>query len=411
MESKAEAVSSPLASGGAGTYFEQHVSAFFLALLAVRGIPPVLKDSQLIKVEFQTEMKLWNTDDILIVAQNNAGVERKLAIQVKRQFVVSDTNGESKKAILDFWKDFKNSAVFNPVTDCLGLCVQKGTNTVINIFSGLLDNARGASDGTSFRNRLNVTGAISKKAKNQAGIIKNLIKEHADTELNDDELREFLSCIHVFQLDLNTDSSISEGLIRSLLSSCCSAGNPIDSAAKTWGELIALVTNESTGVPIGKSYVLNELPETIRKRHDRPIDINSLRKLADHGGVVVDAIGDTISGNIAINRDQLYGQLLNSIHQNRVLVISGLAGSGKSALAKALFSELTRSRYCFAFRAEEFANVHIDDVIAKLDASVSSTRIFELLASQGEIVFFVESAERLLEATTRDAFTDFLRLT
>ena len=34
-------VPSPLATGGAGPTFEQHVSAMFLALLLIRGIPAV----------------------------------------------------------------------------------------------------------------------------------------------------------------------------------------------------------------------------------------------------------------------------------------------------------------------------------------------------------------------------------
>jgi hypothetical protein len=37
-------ISSPDATGGAGTFFEQHVNAAFLTLLLVRGIPPILTD-------------------------------------------------------------------------------------------------------------------------------------------------------------------------------------------------------------------------------------------------------------------------------------------------------------------------------------------------------------------------------
>ena len=54
-ESENQRVSSPAATGGAGTTFEQHVGAYWLAQLLVRGIPPVLTDTVVAEVSFQTE--------------------------------------------------------------------------------------------------------------------------------------------------------------------------------------------------------------------------------------------------------------------------------------------------------------------------------------------------------------------
>src|SRR5947199_8484920 len=82
-------VSSPAATGGAGTTFEQHVGAYWLAQLLVRGIPPILIDSMIAEVSFQTERLGWKTDDFLIVCDRTAAATRKLAGQVKRNFTVS----------------------------------------------------------------------------------------------------------------------------------------------------------------------------------------------------------------------------------------------------------------------------------------------------------------------------------
>jgi hypothetical protein len=46
-------VSSPAATGGAGTTFEQHVGRYWLAQLLVRGIPPVLINTTVIEVSAQ----------------------------------------------------------------------------------------------------------------------------------------------------------------------------------------------------------------------------------------------------------------------------------------------------------------------------------------------------------------------
>jgi hypothetical protein len=52
-------VSSPTSTSGAGTLFEQHVSAYWLAQLLVRGIPPILIESTVTEVQFQTERLGW----------------------------------------------------------------------------------------------------------------------------------------------------------------------------------------------------------------------------------------------------------------------------------------------------------------------------------------------------------------
>jgi hypothetical protein len=100
-------VSSPASTGGAGTYFEQHVGAYWLAQLLVRGIPPILHDCTGVEVHFQTEHLGWHTDDFLIGGQNGSGEYRKLAGQAKRTFTVSAADDECKKAVQDFWKDFR----------------------------------------------------------------------------------------------------------------------------------------------------------------------------------------------------------------------------------------------------------------------------------------------------------------
>ena len=61
--------SSPLATGGAGTFFERDVNAYWLAQLLLRWIPPVLIDTNVIEVSFQTEHLGWKTDDFLITCE------------------------------------------------------------------------------------------------------------------------------------------------------------------------------------------------------------------------------------------------------------------------------------------------------------------------------------------------------
>src|SRR2546430_4158449 len=150
--------SSPASTGGAGTAFEQHVDAYWLAQLLVRGIPPILHDCAVVEVHLQTAHLGWQTDDFLLVGENGSGTRRKLAGQVKRTFTVSATDDDCKQSVQDFWKDFRNPQQFSPDTDRLALVTLRGTNTLLEHFSGLLDCARATRDGAEFERRLATPG-------------------------------------------------------------------------------------------------------------------------------------------------------------------------------------------------------------------------------------------------------------
>ena len=61
--------------------------------------------------------------------------------------------------------------------------------------------------------------------------------------------------------------------------------------------------------------------------------------------------------------------------------------------------------FCLAFRAEEFAASHIDQAPQQTQASINARQLWALLAGQGHKVILVESVERLLEVSVRDAFS------
>ena len=140
-------VSSPAATGGAGTGFECHVGAYWLSQLLVSGIPPILIDTTVSEMSFQTERLGWSTDDFLIVCDRTGADAQRLAGQVKRSFTVSIADQNCVKTVTDFWKDFTGPQ-FKP-GDRLVLVTQRGTNTLLEHFSGLLDCARAAWQRTA----------------------------------------------------------------------------------------------------------------------------------------------------------------------------------------------------------------------------------------------------------------------
>ena len=168
--------SSPVSTGGDGTFFEQHVDALFIALLLVRAPLPILKDCQVEEVHLQTEHLGWKTDDVMVVAIRPDGVRRRLVVQVKRKFTVSANDDICKKAFGDFWADFKNPD-FNPALDRFALVTLRGTNVLLDGFNSLLDQARAAANATDFTRRLEVDGFISKASRDYAKTIRQIIQK------------------------------------------------------------------------------------------------------------------------------------------------------------------------------------------------------------------------------------------
>ena len=170
-----ENIPSSLATGGAGTTFEQHVGAMFLGLLLTRGIPPVFRDCQVDEVSFQTRHLGWKTDDLLVCCSKENGERHRLVIQVKRNLVVSSSSPDCEQPIQGFWDDFRTADLFDPERDALLLVMLRGTNTLLDGLGSLLECARNSSDAADFHHRLATPGFISDKARSYAEVIRSIL--------------------------------------------------------------------------------------------------------------------------------------------------------------------------------------------------------------------------------------------
>ena len=222
--SKAPLVSSPAATGGAGTFFEQHVNAYWLAQLLVGAIPPILYDCSVVEVDLQTEVLGWHTDDFLIVGESAPGQQRKLAGQVKRSFTVSATDDQCKKAVQDFWADFKDAGHFNPATDRFALVTLRGTTTLLEYFAGLLDTARAARDASEFEHRLATKGFLNAQSVRYAEEIRTIVGAIEGRSVSAGELWAFLRVLHVLSLDLTTATQQTEASMKTLLAYTAGGG-------------------------------------------------------------------------------------------------------------------------------------------------------------------------------------------
>ncbi len=402
-------VSSPAATGGAGVYFEQHVQAYWLAQLLVRSIPPILTDRGVAEVHFQTEHLGFNTDDFLVVCEREGEAPAQLVGQVKRSLTISAADDECKKAIGDFWRDFKKADPFNPQYDRFVLVTLRGTNTLLENFSGLLDCARGAADGKEFQRRLSLNGFISKKSVSQCNELCTIVSALEDTPVTAENLWPFLCVLHVLSLDLHTSTRQTEAHIKTLLALKSTDSDPLASATAAWNRLLSFTSDAN---PAARSLKRTDLPDSLvlsysevgtRERH-------VLTALRNHTDFVLRKIRKTIGPTLHLQRAGIIQKVLEALETKQVVLITGPAGSGKSVIGKEAVSFLSREFFAFGFRVEEFAVAHIDETLHNSQIPARATELQAILGAQDRKVLVIESVERLLEKPTRDAFSDLMTL-
>ncbi len=402
-------VSSPISTGGEGVFFEQHVAAYWLAQLLVRSIPPILTDTGVTEVHFQTEHLGFNTDDILIVCARAGSVTARLVGQVKRSFTISAADDECKKAIGDFWRDFKEADPFNPQHDRFVLVTLRGTNTLLENFVGLLDCARGAADGEEFQRRLSLDGFISKKSIHQCNELCRIVSALEGTPVFAKDLWPFLRVLHVLSLDLHSSTRQTEAHIKTLLALKSTDPDPLASAAAAWD---ALLGHASEAGPGARSLKRTDLPVALVQAYGEvgAQEQRVLTALKNHTDFVLRKIQTTIGPAFHLRRAAIVHKVLAAMEANQVVLITGPAGSGKSVIAKEAVAFLSRAFFAFGFRVEEFAVAHIDETLHNSQIPARATELQAILGAQDRKALLIESVERLLEKPTRDGFSDLMTL-
>lgn len=404
-------IPSPISTGGGGDRFEVRVDAFALALLLTRATPPVLLDTTVEEVHLQTRHLGWRTDDLLIVGRVRPGVIRRLALQVKRTFTIAASDEDCAETIRGMWDDFIATDRFDAVRDRLGIVTLHGTAGLLAAFTSLLDCARAAENGADFRRRLELRGYLSQKAKSQHEALVTILQGHAAGGLDEDRFWHFLRVVTLLSFDLGTPSAQTEAVLLSLLAHTAGGdGDPQATAQAAWATLLELA---STGRPAAASFRRETLPADLLARHQSipTVESRELLHLIAHGRTVRDSIRATIGvgeTGYSLERPASAAGLLDRLDEYRVVVVSGAAGSGKSALAKTVLARVEAERPVLAFQSVEFATAHLHETLSNAQSALTAPTLFALLAGHDRTMILIESVERLLEHSIRDAFAQLL---
>jgi hypothetical protein len=386
-------------TGGAGHDLQHRVATSYLTGLLCRGLVPFVSGGQVEKITLEAGVKHWKTDDILLQGTNAAGRQFTIAIQVKRNCDPA-ASGEFADFITKAWADWNNSAVFNRDTDRLILTASFASGG-LRRFQQLIEVAQATLTYEEFANRLAVPRFLSVDASNVWTNIQAIL----GTATSED-IWLFLRSCGLALTDLDVAHGYHESLNLSLLASNCTEIDGPRVAAETWRRLFDLASRDAGNA---KEFTYPDLPEELRQRHGpvKKADYDALKQIDRDTERVLAHIRTEISSGEHIPRLQLESEIFDLMQQDQVVLIAGHSGSGKSAIAKQVLNKMSANSLVMGFRSEEFAFPHLRSVPSF--HGLSFDRIQEITANFPRRLVLIESAERLLESTSREAFSDFLR--
>ena len=200
-------------------------------------------------------------------------------------------------------------------------------------------------------------------------------------------------------------------MAKNLLAHTTVLEEPISVADATWN---ALLSEVGEGMGKSRAFKYESLRKDLRDKHTaiQHQDHAALEQLKQHSRTILNSIHTTLGGNrkIHLNRSEILQKLLDQLRERKVVLISGAAGSGKSGIAKDAISSLGNDYFSFCFRADEFARPTFDETLKQINVNIGAETIGKILSAQDRKILLVESIERLLEKSVRDAFTDLLVL-
>lgn len=129
-----------------------------------------------------------------------------------------------------------------------------------------------------------------------------------------------------------------------------------------------------------------------------------LDEVLKHNDNILRAIQTEILFNkrqIKIDRSHITEKIINSLRKKQNIIISGEAGSGKTAAFKEFYNLKFQKIPICIFKATELNVIHINDLF-RFDYDFSFAQFLEAYQNESIKVFVIDSAEKLAELTNND---------
>ncbi len=401
-------LSNPSSTGNLGGFFEAKVQAAFLLHILIGGRLPCLPFGKVESIRLQAKQAGFATDDAVVTIQMEASQRCRLLAQIKHNAAITENDLEFAATLASAWGDFNNPNAFSLGQDAIALVTGPQSAKTIQHVRPLLDWAHTSVASAEFMDKVATRSYSSNEKRGYLKIFRTVLEKSGGPAPTDETLWQFLKHFHLLSYDFDAIGSKDEAAILSMIELARNSTSTLNADA-IWN---GLITQSQTWNHNGGTFRLAQLDDQLKMAvHSgrSAAQRQAITRLQEHSDLILDGIQTDIAPGLHLPRTALLDTLIEAIESSKTVIVQGAPGAGKSALVKALCHALPAEITPFAFKAQEFNHPHLHQFLTGIGIALSIAQLQNEFALLPRKILLIDSAERLFELSTLDAFCQLLQ--
>jgi len=396
--------SSPVGRGGAGTYIEGQLGAYYLLQMLAGSDARGLPNARIERVQLQGENEGYALDDLIVHGVSDKGTAL-LEIQSKRTIRFSP-----KDPIFEgVCEQIVRSNPAQKPTDrhLLAVATQRTSYSISGPYQDVLEWAHRAESGVQFFARLALPGVASEEMRSFAKSFRSNLVAHGVA----DEDEAVWAIIRRFMiLEFDFESAAPEAKAHALtLARLVLAPEDATRAEALWSNLIEIVIETGkAGGSVTRQSLIERL--TTRGFHlvgDKNFSL-ARAKLAEMSRHALMEIGTTVGG-VNLPRLGALADLEKARDGHRFIEITGKPGVGKSWVLRHLAERIGREGHVIVLDPVGTPDGGWSALAQRLEMPGTAKNFLWDLAAGGGGVLFVDGLEMFTSVERRRTVNDLLR--
>ena len=387
-------------TGGAGYTYEDAVVTYYLTALLREEIAAG-QAGHVTRVAVQQASQGEPLDDVIIDTILDSSA-RRLSLQIKRSLTISAaTSNRDFREIIQRAVETRAKPDFRVSEDRYGFVVEHVAHAKFRSLNRIITWSKSSPTSANFDARFSVGGAASNAERSLREELRTLIA----SSTTDQEV-DFYRHLVALRLDGFGENEPRYADIVNNLSELLAPG-----VAQTGGAFYsALCQNARVGAASAKVWtrpvLLAEIKDNFRLKA-APSYADDLSVIGELAERAISDISAEIDG-VHIKRSALTNEVRDRLAQHRFVNISGLPGSGKSAVLRTVIEEKMTSAPVFVLKSDrlrgsDWRSFATDAGLQHKDAGLLLAEI----GATGHPVLFIDSIDRI-KPTQRTIVTDLL---
>lgn len=396
--------SSPASRGGAGTYIEGELGAFYLlsmlADISAHGLP----SARIAKVRFQGSDLGYKLDDLIVHGVSPSG-ESLLEIQSKRDItflpgdrVFRDVAEQIAKSELT---DVQESQHF------LGIATQRTDRRISGAYQDVLRWAAAADNAAEFFKRVKAKGVGSDDMRKFVETSRTNLVDHGVAD-DEDAIWRILRRLLILEFDFESTASLARtyGL---MLAQQVLSDETASQADGLWRMLVELsIETGTTGGALNRDELKQKVVEAgFKLANDRQFT-SAREKLAEMAEHTLETIGTKVAG-VTLPRLRAVFALDDAFEANRYVEIRAAPGVGKSWVLRNLAERTARHSPVVVLDRLTTPRGGWTAFAAQLGIQGTAARFLTDLAVGGGAVIFIDSLDMFDDPGSQRTVLDLLR--